>query len=352
MLAAARTYALWGGLSVLGAFLGAAFALVSVEFSLKYFLYGFSDGLVIAALMAGYSIVTRRRFYAFFARLAFLPRILMNSAAYVALFALGRGLARLLQGRGLPTAPDAGFWAALAYALFLALLVNFLLEVIRLLGSRVTWSFVTGAYHPPVEEQRYFLFVDLAKSTALGEKLGNREFLRLLNVFFLDLGAAVLEHGGEIYKYVGDEAIISWKRQGFHTSLAPLRCFELFRQRMKSREADYLKEFGVVPEFRGGLHGGAVMVGEIGDARKEIAFMGDVVNTTARLIEKAKEMKVALVLSGVVREDLIAAVAPLELRPIGEQEIRGREGRLSLYALESDLSMRLSGTSQTSATST
>ena len=45
---------------------------------------------------------------------------------------------------------------------------------------------------------------------------------------------------------------------------------------------------GAVPSFRTGIHSGRVVAGEIGDRRKQIVFVGDVVNTASRVQAEAK----------------------------------------------------------------
>ncbi|MFP4365353.1 MAG: hypothetical protein ACLFR1_15935 [Spirochaetia bacterium] len=57
------------------------------------------------------------------------------------------------------------------------------------------------------------MFLDLTSSTAIAERIGHVQFLSLLRDFFMDVSEAVIAHGGEIYKYVGDEAIILWDRE-------------------------------------------------------------------------------------------------------------------------------------------
>jgi class 3 adenylate cyclase len=53
--------------------------------------------------------------------------------------------------------------------------------------------------------------------------------------------------------------------------------------------AAYRREFGVVPDFRAGLHCGPVAVGELGSLRREIALIGDTMNTTARILEACRD---------------------------------------------------------------
>ena len=41
--------------------------------------------------------------------------------------------------------------------------------------------------------------------------------------------------------------------------------------------------YGLIPQFRAGLHFGTIVAGEMGLTRQEIAYSGDVMNTAARI---------------------------------------------------------------------
>ena len=72
-------------------------------------------------------------------------------------------------------------------------------------------NLLLGRYHSPTEEQRALLFIDLVSSTAIAERIGATRFLALMNQFVYDIDAALEGNGGVIYRYVGDEAIITWR---------------------------------------------------------------------------------------------------------------------------------------------
>jgi adenylate cyclase len=94
----------------------------------------------------------------------------------------------------------------------------------------------------------------------------------------------------------------------------------------------YEREFGARVDFRAGLHCGAVVTGEMGTVKKEIAFLGDTVNTGARIEEACRQTGHRLLASG----DLIALLAlPPEVRctSIGIVPLRGRSADLELFAL-------------------
>ena len=88
----------------------------------------------------------------------------------------------------------------------------FVMAVNKLLGQNVLLSFVTGRYYRPRLEDRVLLFIDMEGSTGLAERLGPLAFHRLLNRFVTDLTDPIVAARGEIYSYVGDELIATWKR--------------------------------------------------------------------------------------------------------------------------------------------
>jgi adenylate cyclase len=108
-----------------------------------------------------------------------------------------------------------------------------------------------------------------------------------------------------------------------------------------AREASrYRREFGVVPRFRGGLHGGTVTAGELGDLRQQIVFVGDILNTAARLEQYAKRMGLDLVISSALLERL--ALPPgIAATPCGDLDLRGKESPVAAYGLTTGVAARV-----------
>jgi len=55
------------------------------------------------------------------------------------------------------------------------------------------------------------MFIDLNDSTTIAEKIGDIEYNKFLNNFFYDITDSIIENYGRIYRYVGDEVVVSWK---------------------------------------------------------------------------------------------------------------------------------------------
>ena len=144
-------------------------------------------------------------------------------------------------------------------------------------------SFVTGRYHRPRLEERVFLFMDLVNSTTIAEHLGPLRFHGLLDRIAFDIADAVATYHGEIHRYVGDEIIVTWPADRGLRDAACVRTAFAMVGGVDRRQAGYVEDFGVKPAFHLAIHVGPVVVGEMGDLHREIVFLGDTVNTTARI---------------------------------------------------------------------
>lgn len=229
------------------------------------------------------------------------------------------------------------FSSAMGYGLTFGLVMSFIFSSYSmfetLLGKHFLFKLFTGKYHNPFEESRVFMFLDLKSSTSLAEQLGHKVFLQLLNDFFYDVSIAVTETRGEIYKYVGDEAIISWKMKKVAGKSRPLDCFFRIEAEVKKNKAKYLKKYNLVPEFKAGIHGGIVVTGEMGYMKKEIAFLGDVLNTTSRIEALCNPLGKNLLVSDQMLDEL--SVGKYRVEPLGEQEIRGKSRGVKVSAVHS-----------------
>ncbi len=211
---------------------------------------------------------------------------------------------------------------------------NLLLGVEDLLGRGVLFAFVAGRYHRPRVEERVLLFVDLRASTATAERLGGARFLDFLNAVFADLSAAIAEHDGEIHKYVGDEVIATWRLSPGRNDARIVRAFVSGRARLAAGADDCRREFGLVPDFRAALHAGEVVVGELGSLKKEIALIGDPMNTAARILDACRDLDCPALASSALLERLDGLPASIAPRAIAPLSLRGKSEPLELFALE------------------
>jgi adenylate cyclase len=224
------------------------------------------------------------------------------------------------------------FVVALAILTLVSFLINFGRQLNRMLGPGTLVNMLLGRYHRPVAEDRIFMFLDLNDSTAIAAALGPLRFNDFKNDFFHDIAEPVLETRGQIYQYVGDEAVVTWTiarglRQG-----NCLRCVFLVTERIHEQKDRYLARYGIVPEFKAGLHGGPVVTAEIGDIKKDIVHSGDTVNTAARVEAQCRPLERRVLVSEAL---LSRCQVPeeLEIEDMGERELRGKIQALRLYSV-------------------
>ena len=101
---------------------------------------------------------------------------------------------------------------------------------------------------------------------------------------------------------------------------------------LAARAESYRQAFGVAPEVRVVFHAGPIVAGECGDAKLSIVYLGDTLNTAARLEETAK----ALGHDCLISDSLLARLdLPRSLRadPLGPIRLRGRTQPIVLHAL-------------------
>jgi adenylate cyclase len=233
-----------------------------------------------------------------------------------------------------PLVVDAIFRSSIAFAVGMTVFGNLFFEMGGLLGFGTLKNLATGRYVQPRREQRAFLLIDMKDSTGMAERLGGVLFHELLNDFFRNVADAALECEAEIHKYVGDEAILTWEGA---TALADgecLRCPFVARTVIENHRETYLAKYGAVPAFRAAIHYGEIVAGEIGDVRREIAYVGDTLNVAARLLDAAKELGHDVLVSD---ELLTQAPVPAGLRTtkLPVLSVRGRAAPLAISALES-----------------
>lgn len=204
------------------------------------------------------------------------------------------------------------------------------LALIRLLGARVLRNLLSGRYRRPFEEQRIFLFIDLVGSTTLAEKIGHLRYHSFLRDFIEDLEEPVLEYGGDVYQYVGDEVVVTWPLADPQSNARCLSCHFAIVDAIERVRSRYESAYGGAPSFRSGIHCGRVVAGEIGDQRKQIVFVGDVVNTASRAEAEAKARGKGLVVTGTL---LTQSELPpdLEAKSLGTLRLKGKQEAIELY---------------------
>jgi adenylate cyclase len=150
---------------------------------------------------------------------------------------------------------------------------------------------------------------------------------------FSELTDPVLAYKGQIYQYVGDEVVITWKKKDGLNNTNCLNFYYDFINRLESKKEYFLRSYNVFPEFKAGLSLGLVTVAEVGELKTEIAYHGDVLNTAARIEGYCSEFNKPLLASEVLVQEL-EKNKQFITHFIGEVQLRGKEGISRIYSCE------------------
>jgi len=174
-------------------------------------------------------------------------------------------------------------------------------------------------------------FCDLRDSTPLAASMARRDFLRLLNEFFECILGPVLEHKGEVLRFIGDAALAIFPIPGegelaerAETSRRAVLAASTAIERMAAFNAKRERKlrFGI------GLHLGHVLYGNIGTpTRIEFTVIGAAANEAARIEGFCKTLDVPLVLSEPVARHVHDCVS------LGKHRLRGVEDPIELFTL-------------------
>jgi len=336
-LRTAAAFTLWGAVvgSVLGSVIG--------QFEDRQLLFSAVRGLSVGVLIGvglgvGEELIFPRWSRTMsFARLS-IVRIgsytLLMITALTAVNAVDRSIVRGLGPfDSIASYATDGLWLDLIFAVVASFLVTGFLQVRKLHNPGEIRRLLTGRYHYPVEETRIFLFADIVGSTGIAERLGHMAYSSFLRDCFSDISEAILAWKGEVYQHAGDSVLVTWRMHKGIRSAACVQCFFDMIQLLERREDDYRRQYDTVPRLRAGIHGGDVVTTWVGEARKDLAFHGDTMNTAARVETACKELGAQCLVSELVY-GAIELPPHLEARSVGEVELRGRTEALTLYSVE------------------
>jgi adenylate cyclase len=319
---------------VAGTVAGIAFNLVQGRIAPSSMVVGVTYGLLMCIAIGGVELfVLDGPMRAWLTGLSFTANLMIRSAIYATIIMVIQFLqsGEVVAGVS-PETSSRNFWFGFVYSAAISVLINLGLGIANIIGPRAFLNFVTGRYHSPVEENRFVLFVDIAGSTGLAERLGGIAIHRLLDRTFRLLTLAVVDYRGEVLDYVGDEMIVTWPERGGAVDCRPLRCFLAMRDELSQASSQFEREFGAAPRIRGSLHFGPVIVGEIGDVKRAIVFNGDVMNTAARLEELSRNVDGGFLASRAAMERF-SSRPPFAVRDLGRLPIRGRADGIDVVGI-------------------
>jgi hypothetical protein len=115
--------------------------------------------------------------------------------------------------------------------------------------------------------------------------------------FYLDLTPAIISTNAEIYRYVGDQIIISWPEGTPVQNSACLRFYFVAQGDLSGKKEQYLLKWGLCPSFKAVIHAGMVIAGEIGDFKSQFVFHGEILHQLTLMEKHCKSMGLDLLLS-------------------------------------------------------
>ena len=177
-------------------------------------------------------------------------------------------------------------------------------------------------------------FCDLRESTPLARSMSQEQFLGALNQFFDCMAGAVLAHGGQVLRFIGDAALAIFPMTDSgktgQARMCALSAAEEANRRIGEVNEKRVKKGWRPLTYGLGLHAGRVTYGNIGTQdRLEFTVVGDSANYAARLESLCKELQRPVLASAE-----FARHFPDRFESMGLHEMRGIQGEQEIFSLE------------------
>lgn len=215
------------------------------------------------------------------------------------------------------------------------LIIFFITQLLLIINEKyspgVFLDILAGRYIHPKVEKRIVMFIDLKDSTPIAEKLGHALNFEFIRDFIYRVSQAVIEFDGTIYQYVGDEVVCSW----IYAPNNARKCLDTViqaRKNIQKKSVYFRNKYGIVPDFRVGIHLGEVTVGEIGVIKKDLAMSGDTMNTTARIRSACNELKHHFIVSKAFVENI--DLEKWQTESLGLVDLKGKGSTIELFSLK------------------
>jgi adenylate cyclase len=267
--------------------------------------------------------------------------IILVAAAFLLNYILHFTYIWLIEKEPLTTELGHSYYRIFQTSLFVSQMIRWLItflftilliEVNEKYSPGVFFDILAGRYLTPKIEKRTVMFIDLVDSTAIAEQLGHKKYFRFIRDFIYFISLALLENDGQIYQYVGDEVVVSWIVKKPNANRKCLQAL-LDCKRLIQRNKNYFKkQYGIVPEFRAGIHTGEITIGEIGVIKKDLAMSGDTMNTAARLRSATSELNQKVIISKEFATQ--TNLKNWETINLGLVDLKGKESAMEVYALK------------------
>lgn len=188
---------------------------------------------------------------------------------------------------------------------------------------------LSGIYNSPVEEYRVFMFLDLTSSTTLAESSGHHLYSSLIQDCFRDLSEIILSSDAQVYQYVGDEAVLTWKAGKNFDREECFLFYYSYMELLESKEDFYEEKYGLIPHFKASVTEGLVTATEVGLVKSEIAYHGEVLHIGARILSMCNKLGASLLVSSAVADN--CTFRKYNYLSIPDVKVRGKQEAVEIY---------------------
>jgi len=331
-------------LLIIGAVIGFLYALVEYYFRPTLLIPLIIRSVLGGSMMFGTIGVFELAFRNLFRRKSFLLLLLTKSIVYVIIILFWLSILNGINSMIINN--DSFFSGVVDYfrysdmveinlvSLFLIILIiNIIIQINSLHRKSELGNFILGRYHKPKERERIFLFIDLSSSTTIAERLGHFQYGSFLQEYYLDISKAINMTGGEAYDYIGDEVVVSWPLKKEHQMKQCIECIFQIRSILLANKDNYERKYGVTPGFKAGAHGGKVIVMWVGDHKKEIMYVGDVLNTAKRIQTECARLSTDFLISGELVYNF-PELTGFQFTQVDKLLLRGKSYEVEIYSVD------------------
>lgn len=175
------------------------------------------------------------------------------------------------------------------------------------------------------------LMSDVRNFTTLSESISPEALVAMMNRYFTVMVEIIHRHNGEVDKFIGD-GILAVFGLG-DTEPGPQSAVTAAGE-MVAAAAKLTRELGHEIRIGLGIHSGKVIAGRIGSPdRQEYTFIGDTVNTAARLESASKDIGREIVVSKSVFDALSPELKNAAWQAVGALALKGKKNAIETYAL-------------------
>ena len=126
--------------------------------------------------------------------------------------------------------------------------------------------------------------------------------------------------------------MLTWESSVAQNNYNILGIFFAFGQALQKKSEYYLNKYGIIPEFKAGCNAGEVTAAEIGIIKRDIAYHGDVINTSSRVQDMCNVLQHDLLIT----PSIISNEIPLkgfEIKSVGRHNLKWKGTKTELYSV-------------------